>query len=162
MRRILLPAAAVLALAVTVCSVAPQIGGFLTSPKAVPAQAPFTSSVEGRSAASAPAPPSADASTDNAATRPAAPNQSTGSVAAVTVSPIGHMIIGAVTLALRLDDVSHAFQQVELIADSVGGSFTSSRFKQEGDRTKRPSLEFRPISIHTTQLWSSFASWPYG
>jgi len=45
------------------------------------------------------------------------------------------MIIRTVTLALSVDDVSHAFQQVDLMADSVGGSVTSSTFKQEGDRT---------------------------
>src|SRR5215203_1210519 len=130
MRRILLTAVAVLALAVTACSVAPQIGESLTSPKAVPAQAPFTSSAEDRPATSAPAPPSVDASAGNATARLAAPNQSTGSVAAVTVPPIDRMIIRTVTLALSVDDVSHAFQQVELIADSVGGSVTSSTFKQ--------------------------------
>jgi hypothetical protein len=135
MRRLPLTAAAVLALAVTACSVAPQIGESLTSPKAAPAQAPFTSSGEGRSASTAPAPPSADAATTNAAARPAAPNQSTGGVAAVTVPPIDRMIIRAVTLALSVDDVSHAFQQIERIADSVGGSVTSSTFKQDGDRT---------------------------
>jgi len=76
-----------------------------------------------------------DASAGNATARSAAPNQFTGSVAAVTVPPIDRMIIRTVTLALSADDVSHAFQQVELVADSMGGSVTSSTFKQEGDRT---------------------------
>jgi hypothetical protein len=45
------------------------------------------------------------------------------------------MIIRTVTLTLSVEDVSQAFKQVEIIAESVGGSVTSSTFRQEGDLT---------------------------
>jgi hypothetical protein len=51
------------------------------------------------------------------------------------VPPLDRMIIRTVTLALSVENVAHTFQQVEMIADSVGGSVTSSSFKQEGERT---------------------------
>ena len=134
MRRLALIAIALLAVAVAACSIAPRFNESVSTLRvASPTMAPPTAP-EGRSAAAG-----STASSDSAAiapaARPSAPAQNNGSVAAVTVPPIDRMIIRTVALTLNVEDVGQTFSQVEMIADSVGGSVTSSNFKQDGERT---------------------------
>ncbi|MFN0070135.1 MAG: DUF4349 domain-containing protein [Chloroflexota bacterium] len=82
------------------------------------------------------APPVSKASATAARPAPAAaPAQAGGSIAAVTLPNFDRMIIRTVTLTLAVEHVAQTYQQVEIIAESLGGSVTSSTVKEEGDRT---------------------------
>jgi hypothetical protein len=136
MRRIVLPAVVLLAIVAAACSTAPKFTEALSNQRlAAPTAVPYANPAEARAAAPA-APVSNDSASGATAARPAAPAQSNGgSAAAVTLPPLDRMIIRTATLSLGVEDVARAFHEVETIADSMGGSVTSSTFKQDGELT---------------------------
>ena len=135
MRRSVLIAVSLLTIAVTACALAPRLAEPIANQRlAAPTSIPFGGASEGRAAAPASSPANDSASTAPAA-RPAPLVPNSGSSAAVTLPPLDRMVIRTVTMALSVEDVAATFQQVEIIAESAGGSVTNSDFKQEGERT---------------------------
>lgn len=135
MHRRILTAVTASVLILSACSATPQSRE--TSLKASEPAAPSSTSVanESRRAASGGAAASDSAAPARAAAPAPANAAQTGGAAAVTVPNLDRMIIRTVAMTLAVNEVPEAFRQVELIADSVGGSVTSSTFKQEGERT---------------------------
>jgi hypothetical protein len=149
MRRTALIALCLLAISIAACSVAPRLNE-LSSQRVAPA--PTAASVGGATEARSAAPASSSVSIDTATGAPGArpaPQAPNSSGTLVNLPPLDRMIIRNVTMMLSVDDVSQAFQQVEMIAASVGGSVTGSSLKQEGERTSASMMLRIPADQRT-------------